>query len=300
MGLPRLTSFTAEIPGARPRDDELDLYGVTHPGKVRSENQDHFLVATVHQQIVVHGTSLPGADQLPLRSERLGTIMLVADGVGGGVAGAEASKLAVESITNYVSSTMRSFHAAGRRDDAELLDALKAAAFEAHEAVRAEGKTRAQGGDLRLAHRSMATTLTLCLVVWPSTYVVQVGDSRCYHYWDGVLTQVTRDQTVAQDLLDRGALKPNEARASPFAHVLASSIGGREAAPEVSRLDIRPKGRVLLLCSDGLTKHVTDEQITEQCRRMTSSEQLCRTLLDMALEGGGSDNVTVLAGRARA
>ena len=89
----------------RPRDSELDLYGITHPGKVRKENQDHFLLCTLHQQIVIHGTSLPGAEQLPLRGQRLGTILLVADGVGGSSAGGEASQLATRTITSYVSST---------------------------------------------------------------------------------------------------------------------------------------------------------------------------------------------------
>jgi protein phosphatase len=86
---------------------------------------------------------------------------------------------------------------------------------------------------------------------------------------------------------------------SPFRNVLVSAIGGDEAVPEISRLDIRQRGCVVFLCSDGLTKHVTDEQIAQEIRTMESSEQLCRALLDMALANGGSDNITVLAGRAR-
>jgi protein phosphatase len=145
----------------------------------------------------------------------------------------------------------------------------------------------------------MATTLTLAMVVWPSVYVVQVGDSRCYHYQvrEKKLRKQTRDQTLAQDLVDKGALPADRAANSPFAHVLASAIGGREALPDVTTFMVGP-GDVLLLCSDGLTKHVTDEQIAEACRTQKGSEQLARTLLEMALAGGGSDNVTVLAGQA--
>ena len=91
------TSSTGSGKGERPRDDELDLAGLTHPGKVRTENQDHFLVCTVHPQVVIHGTSLPNVDNLPLRGERLATILLVADGVGSG-SGGEASQLAAETI----------------------------------------------------------------------------------------------------------------------------------------------------------------------------------------------------------
>ena len=82
-----------DIQWARPRDVELDLFGITHIGLVRKENQDHFMLCTVHPQVVVHGTSLPDADKLPLRGERLATYMLVADGVGGGSGGGDASRL---------------------------------------------------------------------------------------------------------------------------------------------------------------------------------------------------------------
>ncbi len=288
----RTTSIPIE-PGQRPRDDELDLFGLTHIGKVRKTNQDHFLLCTVHPQVVVHGTSLPTPDQLPLRGQRLATIMLVADGVGSTKGGAEASQLAVETITRYVSSSMACYHLVGSGDQSAFQEALRSAVVDAHTAVRAEAATREDGG-------RMATTLTLAIITWPWVYVVQVGDSRCYHYQDKTLRQVTRDQTMAQDLVDRGALPPERLATSPFTHVLVSAIGGEEATPVVTRLDIRRRESVLLLCSDGLTKHVSNEEIAQQIGAMKSSEQLCRTLLELALERGGSDNITILAGRAPA
>ena len=146
----------------------------------------------------------------------------------------------------------------------------------------------------------MATTLTLAIVTWPWVYVVQVGDSRCYHYLNGKLRQVTRDQTMAQALVDEGALPADRLASSPFSHVLVSAIGGESATPVVTRLDIRDRNSVLLLCSDGLTKHVSDAEIAERTGAMQSSEQLCRSLLELALERGGSDNITILSGRAPA
>jgi protein phosphatase len=289
---PLRTATILVEPGQRPRDEELDLFGLTHPGKVRPENQDHFLLCTVHPHVVVHGTSLPSLDRMPLMGQRLATIMLVADGVGTGTGGGGASRVAAETITRYVSSTLRCYHAAGSAGDAEFLEALKAAALEAHAAVRAEAAANPEV-------RRMATTLTLVIAVWPWAYVVQVGDSRCYFYVDGVLRQVTRDQTMAQDLVDRGALPADRVSVSPFRNVLVSAIGGDEAVPEITRLDIRRRGCVVFLCSDGLTKHVSDTEIAEAITTMQSSEQLCRALLDKALAGGGSDNITVLAGRAR-
>lgn len=103
---------------------------------------------------------------------------------------------------------------------------------------------------------------------------------------------------MAQDLVARGALPPERAASSPFSHVLVSAIGAAEATPEVSRIDIRHRGCVLLFCTDGLTKHVTDPEIAQQLGAMQSSEQVCRALCDLALERGGSDNITVVVGRA--
>jgi protein phosphatase len=286
-----LTTTSPVAPSPKPRDDELDLFGLTHTGKVRTENQDHFMLCTVHPQVVMHGTSLPDPERLPLRGERLATILLVADGVGSGKGGGAASQLATETITRYVSSTLRCYHAAGTSAQGEFADALKTAALEAHAAVKAQSAEQGV--------KKMATTLTLGIAVWPWLYVVQVGDSRCYFYSDGKLRQVTRDQTMAQDLVDRGVLPADRVSQSPFSHVLASAIGADEATPEVVRFAINRAGSVILLCSDGLTKHVSDAEIAAEVARLESSEQLCRRLLELALAGGGSDNVTVLVARAR-
>ena len=278
-------------PGARPRDDELDLFGLTHRGRVRAQNEDQFLLCTVHPQVVIHGTSLPHPDTLELRGQRLATILLVADGVGGSEAGSTASRLATEAVTRYVASTLRSYHTAGSTSEGELMDALRAAAIEAHETVVAEAAAQLDG-------RRMATTLSIGIVVWPWLYVVQVGDSRCYVFQEGALRQVTRDQTIAQELVDRGALSQELARGSPLSNVLSSAIGATEALPEITRVDVRERGCVVLFCTDGLTKHVSDEEIARQLAGMESTEQACRALVQLALDRGGSDNITVVAGRA--
>jgi protein phosphatase len=267
------------------------MFGLTNPGRVRSENQDHFLLCTIHPEVVVHGTSLPHVADLPLRGQRLATMMLVADGVGGAANGGEAARLAAETITRYVSSTLRCYHTAGSSDEHEFLDAMTAAAFEAHKAVRDDLTVHREG-------EIAATTLTLCIVVWPWLYVLQVGDSRCYVHSRGVLRQVTRDQTVAQSLVDQGLMDAERLRASPFRNVLASAIGAEEARPEVTRHDLSERESVVLVCSDGLTKHVSDEEIAAAIASMASTEQLCNDLLNLALERGGTDNVTIVAGRA--
>jgi serine/threonine protein phosphatase PrpC len=278
--------------GPKPSDREIDMFGMTHPGRVRPENQDHFLLATVHPQVVIHGTSLPVRDDLPLRGQRLATLMLVADGVGGTTAGADASRLATETITRYVSSSLRCYHTVGPANDNEFLEALRAAALEAHQAIRADGAGRLHG-------QSTATTLTLGIVVWPWLYVLQVGDSRCYTYFEGALRQISRDQTVAQDLVDKGILAADRAASTKLSNVLSSALGAEEARPEVTRVDVRERGTVILVCSDGLTKHVPDAEIAEYLRTMKSAEQVCKALVDRAMERGGTDNITIVVGRAR-
>ncbi len=287
-----MTSPLSELAGLpRPKDDELDLFGLTHQGLVRTGNEDHFLLCTVHPQVIVRATSLPAVDHITLRGERLATIMLVADGVGGSADGSEASRLATIAVTEYFASAMHCYHTVGSASEHEFTAALRDAALGAHHRVRTQSEAQFDG-------QRMATTLSVAIVVWPWLYVVQVGDSRCYTYHDGVLRQVTRDQTIAQELIDRGALSPERAQYSPLHHVLSSAIGADEALPVISRVDVGKRGTVILVCSDGLTKHVTDEEISQAIGRMTSAEQLCHALLDLALERGGSDNVTIVVGRA--
>ena len=275
----------------RPADDELDLFGITHTGKVRTENQDHFLVSTVHPQVVIHGTSLPDPEKLPLRGSRFATVLVLADGVGGAAAGSEAARLATEAVTRYVTTVMRSFHAAGQASEDELVTSLKETALEAHKAVKARA-------DNHPDQKGMATTLTVCVVVYPWAYVIQVGDSRCYFYGGGKLSLLTRDQTVAQSLIDQGLMPAERLEASPFKHVLSSAIGSDEAVPVVTPFNISERGALILMCSDGLTKHVNDSEIESHCRNMKASEQVARDLLNLALDRGGRDNITIIAARA--
>jgi serine/threonine protein phosphatase PrpC len=277
--------------GRRPTDDELDYFGLTHEGKVRKDNQDHFLLATVHPQIVVHGTSLPDINSLPLLGSRLGTFALVADGVGGAAAGSDAARLATESIARYVSSTLRGYHEIGAGNHEVLLKSLRGAALQAHDAVRAEAASRPQ-------QKRMATTLTMVFAVWPWAYVVQVGDSRCYIFQNGRLRLVTRDQTIGQQLVDEGAMAKEQLDHSPLKNVLSSAIGADEATPEVTPVDVTHKSSTVLLCSDGLTKHVSDDEIGDHLANRQSSAETANALLNLAMDRGGSDNITiVIAGR---
>lgn len=277
-------------PGPRkPRDDEMDVHGLSHTGLVRKENQDHFLLATFHKRVNVIATNLPNADsRLPQGEQRLAYLAIVADGVGGGVGGAEASATALESLMDYVDGSVMVYYGA-QNDEGEFIELLRAAAMQAHGAVRARREQQAVRG-------TMATTLTLYIGVWPTYYLLQVGDSRYYLMRDGVLRQITRDQTMAQDMVDDGLMPANRAFQSPMANVLSSALGSDVTVPVVTRL-ASDWNNVHLMCSDGLTKHVSDARIAEVLQNMTSAKQAAEQLLQDALDGGGTDNITIVVGR---
>jgi protein phosphatase len=110
------------------------------------------------------------------------------------------------------------------------------------------------------------------------------------------LRQITRDQTYAEDLVRQGVLNRTQAEGSRWAHILSSAMGGDEAVPVVTRVE-RDWGAVVLLCSDGLTKHVPDDRIRERLANITSAKEACEQLLQDALEDGGTDNITIVVGR---
>lgn len=274
----------------KPRDQDIDVYGLTHPGKVRKENQDHFLIGSLSKELNVDHTSLP-LDSVGLAEhERLASIAMVADGVASG-SGEEASREAVTAVAQYVAHSTHVFYTSREAEPEAFTDFLSNAALLCHSSLTKRAQEEGGPGTGR-----MATTLTLWLGLWPEAYLLQVGDSRCYLYHHGKLAQVSRDQTMAQELVDQGVLSRARVANSPLSHVLSSAIGGQQAAPVVTRVT-RDWGTIVLLCSDGLTKHVTDEQIEERLSSLTSAKQACEALLQDALDAGGTDNITVIIGR---
>ena len=277
------------MPERKPRDDEIDVYGVSDCGKVRANNEDHYLLASVHRRVNVVDTNLSERDRLPLGDQRLAFMAMVADGVGGATGGERASAIALETATQYVVSALDCYDRSAAIDGS-MAPALQDAALKSHEAVLERASE--EGDGVR-----MATTLTLWIGVWPWYYLLQVGDSRYYLYRDGTLTQVTRDQTIAQELVDSGVFTRDIAERSQFKNVLSSAIGGESSLPVITRLHADWEN-IHLLCTDGLTKHVSDEQIAQRLAAMTLSKQVCNQLLQDALEAGGTDNITIIVGRA--
>jgi protein phosphatase len=270
----------------KPKDDEIDVYGLTHRGKVRPDNQDHFLIGSLHKRMRVLYSSLP-ADDPADDTDRLAFLAMVADGVGGTTGGEEASRLTLAGATQYVKQSTHCFYTADPSDDESFVEELQRTALRCHERLLSEEPP---------GRVTRATTLTLFLGVWPRAYILQVGDSRYYLFRQDVLTQVSRDQTLAQDLVDAGVFKRGDRALARLSNVLSSSIGGTQTAPVVTGV-ANGWDHTHLLCTDGLTKHVSDEQIAARLREMTSAQQVCETLLQDALDAGGTDNITIIVGR---
>lgn len=281
---------TAALSQRAPRDDEIEVFGLSHLGKVRKTNQDRFLIATIHKRVNVVTSNLEDTERLPHGEQRLAYLAMIADGVGGGTGGADASATTLETVMQYVNDSMLVYYGA-HSDGNEFTELLQAAAMRAHEAVL--NRRREQG-----ILGTMATTLTVFIGVWPTYYLLQLGDSRYYVWREGRLRQVTRDQTLAQDLVDDGVMTRAAAAKTPMANVLSSAIGGDTTTPVVTRLH-SDWDNVHLLCSDGLTRHVSDERIAEVLGSMTSAKQASEQLLQDALEGGGTDNITIIIGRVQ-
>ena len=280
--------FGAGLPyGASAR---IEAAGLTHSGRVRRNNEDHFLVARMERAMRTVASSLPQGD-VPRRFAETGTVMMVADGMGGAAAGEVASRTAITALVNMILDVpdwiMRS-------DDASAGRLMKRAAryYRAlHEEIRATARSQP-------ALEGMGTTMTVAYAIGRSLFVSHVGDSRAYLLRDGELRQLTRDHTHVQHLVESGVLSRDEAATHRLRHVLTNALGGDApgGGVDMHRIDLHDRDS-LLLCSDGLTAVVRDREIAEVLGRDGPPEFACRTLVDVALEREAPDNVTVVVGR---
>ena len=272
----------------RPAMSEIDTFGMTDRGRVRPTNNDHFLIASFHRNLRVHHTSIPGGIGIQ-ETESRGFLFLVADGVGGLSSAGDGSALAVSTLAGHLLHATEICSELVLTQQEKTSDDLRDAVMRAHAALVDMGK---EGGG------KPATTLTMFAAFWPRAFIVHVGDSRMYRLRDGVLTRFTADQTYEQLMLESGAIKPGSPEASRLKHVLWSAVGNDEMVPQITLTDITRQD-ITLVCSDGLTKHVSDDEIRERLSRDESSEENVRALVGLALERGGTDNVTAIVGKIR-
>lgn len=211
-------------------------------------------------------------------------LLAVADGMGGLPAGEMASELAIRALAGV--DPPAGADQVGHVGDDDLVAALRAGFEEASTRIRAAAAEDA-------VRDGMGTTVTALLFGSDRVALMHIGDSRGYLLRDGVLTQLTKDDTFVQALVDQGVLTAQDARSHPQRSLVTKAMQGQSVAPYGATLPVRP-GDLYLLCSDGLSDVVTDDEIANLLRTATSLDDCASRLVTAAVDGGGPDNVTVL------
>ncbi len=266
----------------------IDSFGLSDLGLVREHNEDQFLIADLKKSVIIHQTSLSYDDETLLMGASQAKVFVVADGVGGGSSGDRASLMAIQGVVQYLLNTMHwLFRLDNGREDA-FLDDLRAAFAFSQEKIQ-------HFANLAPLRSHMGTTITMAYVVWPQAYIIHVGDSRAYVFRDGQAIRLTHDQTYAQALVDAGLMDEKDLNKSPLRNVLSGLASQDESqlTPEVTQFKLTLNDK-LLLCTDGLTQHLTEAEIASLLSAELSAEELCYKLVDHANAAGGKDNTTVV------
>lgn len=233
-------------------------WGITDKGVVRAQNQDTYGLRPIHDELL---------------------LAVVCDGMGGARAGNVASALAVDTAWAYWETL----------SEEELLQTpgehLRRGAELANEAIchRAIQDENCRG---------MGTTMVAVIATGEKAYILNIGDSRAYHIREEGIVKVTRDHSVVEDLVHRGELTPEQARMHPQKNLITRALGAESVArTDLYEVEWKP-GEFLLLCSDGLSNMLTDQELLYEALYGGTPESCCRRMLDIALTRGAPDNVT--------
>jgi protein phosphatase len=287
--------FVAPIAG-HPRQTtarvEVEVAGLSDAGKVRPNNEDHFLVVRFGRFLESLQTNLPPG-QVASRFENIGHAMAVADGMGGHAGGEEASRFALTMLIQLVVTTPDWIF---RVDEPSFAEEVMRRASDRFEQI---DHALAEEGDANPALYGFGTTMTLAANIGRDLFIAHMGDSRAYLFRGGKLHQLTRDHTLVRELCEAGIITTAQAATHHMRHALTRNLGGdRGAKPDVHRVALGD-GDSLLLCSDGLTEMVSNDQIAALLAAGETPERTCRRLVDRALAAGGKDNVTAVVARYR-
>ncbi len=254
----------------------LEVFGRTDVGLIREHNEDSFLIADLDKDFRTNEMDAATTFTLGPR----GAVMLVCDGMGGAAAGEVASMMAVDSI----SSSMAALTPQSPDDYAR---GLRRAVEDANDRIYAQSRDNQ-------SERGMGTTCTVAALRDDNLVVGQIGDSRCYVMRQGRLAQVTKDQSLAWQLIEAGAMTPEEAKQFEHANIILQALGVQERVDVVlSQVHLR-KGDIVLLSSDGLHGPVGDDEIIDILRAEPDIKKAGDMLVARALEHEGPDNVTVV------
>lgn len=271
---------------------EVDVAALTHTGHVRTNNEDHYLVVRIERSLKTMMTNLIEGS-LPECFDEVAYGMVVADGMGGYAAGEVASSQALIKLIELAVETPDWVMRMERRENADTVMRRMTERFRIVDStlrVTAESDPSLVG---------MGTTLTAVVSLGAELFVGHIGDSRAYLFRNKRLHQLTRDNTLAQELIDAGIARPEDTATLAMRHVLTAALAaGEQSDPQVQRFHLSD-GDQVLLCTDGLTGMVRDANIAAILKDSDSAANACQTLIDLALAAGGSDNTTVVVARYR-
>lgn len=267
----------------------LSSFGISDRGQKRETNEDCFSIAELVRTLRVHHSNLPQS-KTSLSSHRA-YVFLIADGMGGSIAGEVASGLSVATIEDFLLNTLKRFSNLQAGEEQGALRAFQDALCQADSRIFEETASHPEW-------HGMGTTLTMAFAVNWRLFVAHAGDSRCYLFSDGKLQQLTQDHTVTAEMARRGMISLEKAANHPWRHVVTNILGGPEPGVKVElhSLDLHPDD-VLLLCSDGLTEMIPDDGITAVLQQENDPQRVCERLIAEANRLGGKDNVTAILAR---
>jgi serine/threonine protein kinase len=271
----------------RPLDAELDIYGLTHPGKIERVNQDHFVICSIRREMQFHYTSLPDDSRVPRKGERRGFIVIVADGMGRGKWGELASRNALETITQQLMHAVASYSIQTEQDEASFLNALYSMTTQ----CQTSGEQRSWENS---AAQGSSFGLTMWIGIWPKAYVVEVGAGQIFQLAEGNLFPLSGLGGLSE------ASKTRAMQATGAVDVTPPVPPTQSFTPRHTPVIYRHPQKwnsIGLICTRGLTETVSESRIAEVLGETTSAKDGCEVLLEEALQNGGSQNLTIAIGR---
>lgn len=269
----------------------VEAHATSHVGRVRKGNEDNYLLLDITNS--QSWTSSQDNGDFSVISQTFevddnGIVLAVADGMGGALAGEVASQMAVDIISERLSTDDLETTISPERNNASLIEKLYGSTLYANHIIHREGRTVPE-------YNQMGATFTAVGITKQTVDITQVGDSRAYLIRNSSIRQLTKDQSLVQQLIDSGQIQPEEAESHAFKNVILQALGAQpEIYPVAYRL-IPQKGDILLLCSDGLSNKIRNADmlkiIMENFDNLT---QACVDLVNVANENGGEDNITLV------
>jgi len=269
----------------------VELHAKSDVGRVRRGNEDNYLLIDLATSRTWSGSDGPQSpdDLRQVSLGQQGLVLVVSDGMGGALAGDVASRMAIEAVRDVLMGN--NDNESGCDPDSSLIDCLKHATMQANRAIHYKSleDSRCSG---------MGATLTGAAIRGDKLDLVQVGDSRAYVMRGERIRLATKDQSLVQQLVDVGQISEEEAETHMFRNVILQALGAQnELTPATASIQLR-QGDMLLLCSDGLSGKLRNEEIRQIVSELHDNlAEACAALVAGANERGGEDNITVVLAR---